>query len=185
MKKILRIVCILFSLPFIYLLIVAVVNWQDFLFPVIRYGEFPFHIEYKLNGEIFSIKDTVIAEFRGHTRSTKGLPIRSWRGTMQSGESPRRDIFHDTDVPSVLTEGQHNMGIWIWISTGWPDHFMGDSNRTFRDHPRIVLSEQFSWMRGSVITSTEITAEQLQEYFDITIVTWEFSEPIQNRFWIR
>ncbi|MCL2374082.1 MAG: hypothetical protein FWC65_02415 [Treponema sp.] len=156
------------------------------LFPEIRYGEFPFHFEYELDGEIFSIKDIIKIEFAGHGRGYFGFPHRVWRSTMSSGGCERRDIFQDTNVPSVLTEGQYNMAIWIWLDTGWPTYYMGDTPSRFCAPPRIMISEQVPFgTTGSVTTSTELSKAQLEKYFGIVILTWEFSNPVQNRLRIQ
>jgi hypothetical protein len=183
MKRIVKIVIVLIISFFpasCYAYIIAnQINGR--LMPEIKYGEFPFHFEYKLDGEIFSIKDTVKIEFGGHGLGRFGFPYRRWRKTVLSGENPsRRDIFHDTDVPSVFTAEQHNMAIWIFLGTGWPAYYMGDTT-SWRRPPSIRISEEVSLGRGSLITTTDITADQLQEYFGITILTWEFSEPVRNR----
>ena len=47
--------------------------------PEIRYGEFPFRLEYEINGERFVIEDTVICEFDGIGWNEAQGKFRKWK----------------------------------------------------------------------------------------------------------
>ncbi|MCL2407690.1 MAG: hypothetical protein FWC95_07145 [Defluviitaleaceae bacterium] len=144
--------------------------------PVIEYGEFPFRIVYEIDGVQYEIEDTILASFIGI--NSRG---RNWSSSFKSGRSQRRyDIFSTTVVPYAFSRGRPIEEVTIWISFGEPDYYMGD-RRGNRQGPRFMYTEMS--IEGFIlITSGEISKEQLYEYFDINVLEWSFSEPIRNRF---
>ena len=137
--------------------------------PEITSGEFPFRIEYELNGEFHFIEDTVIAEFDGFQFSAGSMEReRRWRSRLASGRE------------SVLFEG----GSGIRFFPGPAGYYMGEFkgiNILFRPHVVFIKPN------GDPITgvSNRLVLEEAQEVLKkhgITLISWEVSEPIINNF---
>ena len=52
--------------------------------PEVTYGEFPFEIVYEIDGEIFTINDVYVCEYRGIALSEASGKCRSWKGYIKS-----------------------------------------------------------------------------------------------------
>ena len=81
-KIILIVVIIIFVAP----VLIQLYIWSAPPSPAIRYGEFPFRLEYELNGERFIIEDTLIATFIGRRRGgiMEESGLRMWYSTLEN-----------------------------------------------------------------------------------------------------
>ena len=104
-------------------LLVAAPLWSPFFGstppqPVIRYGEFPFRLEYEINGRIVVVEDTIICKYDGvvvYEMSTKYL---KWKGSLASGnKAPLTDAY---DVSLLIDEVNK-----ICFFLGEPKYYMG------------------------------------------------------------
>ena len=54
--------------------------------PEIKYGEFPFRLEYEINGQRVVVEDTIVCEFDGiGWNGTMGEKYRKWKTYLASG----------------------------------------------------------------------------------------------------
>jgi len=150
--------------------------------PEIEYGEFPFHVVYKIDGVTYEIEDTVVVRYGGI-----GPNGRWWATSLESSGAEVRvygsriDIFSDTNVPSAFTSGRMNEKVDIWISRGSGAYYMGDRRGSTK--PQIMYTETYRmWQGGRNVVSREITINELLKHFGIEMITWSFSEPVKNKF---
>lgn len=156
----------------------------DQLPPTIESGEFPFNLEYKLNEEIYEVKDIVICDFAGFDNSSGFGKFRTWNEYLKSG-TDRITILHYENVHSVLKPQRVNTKIEVYFDYGDGMYYMGDSNAKSAVHakPHICYVETYNESpKVTRIEATPLTKKQLQEYFNIEIIELSFSKPINNTF---
>ena len=152
--------------------------------PQITTGEFPFVVEYEMNGETFIIEDTVVCEFDGYDLSalTFNKP-RSWNAYLKSGEEGKRVFIElEPNTESVLVDGRINIESRVILQYGTAYYYMGDPC-VDGGKPIITYVEYFQTAPKTYeYTYEELSKEQLEKYFGIRITRFEFSEPIKNEF---
>lgn len=132
--------------------------------PEITRGEFPFRIEYELDEETHIIEDIVIAEFNGFVFSAGSMEKeRQWISRLASGR---------TDLPF---EGE----VSIYFSRGNAQYYMGENVQSITFRPHIFIPEERP--KGKMRHDLKEAQEILEEY-GITLLSWEISEPITNKF---
>ncbi|MCG7406520.1 hypothetical protein MH117_03755 [Paenibacillus sp. ACRRX] len=150
--------------------------------PTIKHGEFPFHLKYELNGKVYDINDIVVCDFR-EISSNSGLGyIRKWDDFLKSGTN-RISILSDENVHSVLKPNRVNSRVEVFYNYGLARYFMGDPDGSFSEKPQIKYIEEYSIKPNEThFDSTPLTEEQLEKYFGIKIIEWNYSKPIKNTF---
>jgi len=156
--------------------------------PQIREGEFPFVVEYEMNGERYLIEDTVVCTYDGYDWSNNfavfGYPYRrTWGASLKSGDKSKRLIIEfEPNTESLLVKGRINMESSVILHYGYGGYYLGDpedceSGPCFRYVEHYKISE-----RESYLNYTPLTNEQLEHIFGIKILKFEFSAPIENTF---
>jgi len=134
--------------------------------PEITHGEFPFRVEYELDGEIHIIEDILIVEFRGFVFSAGSMTReRSWKSHLASRENNNANT-------SILFEGTENLVFFPGSAGYYMEEFHGN---TLTGRPHVSLD--FTTRRYLLEDASELLAE-----YGITLVSWEISEPIVNNF---
>ena len=154
--------------------------------PRITEGEFPFVLEYEINGERHIIEDTVVCKFDGYDLSNP-FPFtdysRTWYQSLKSGDEQKRLILELYDnTESVLVKGRINTESQVNLFYGSGGYYLGDPEDSERV-PCINYVEEYK--TSEKVTHNEVTPltnEQLEVYFGIKIIRFEFSEPINNKF---
>jgi len=194
-------IIILFAVTFPFFTLV-VFNFTPPI-PEIIHGEFPFMVEYELNGERFVIEDTFIAEFNGFNSriSTEGRR-RLWKGELASRG---RDVFITNGGIELLNnyifipiDEYRRLSIFI----GFAHFYMGDVTisspppnipqftlTTFNSEiSEPSLAMYHSWEireRYSTTFSSQDFTSSLYELYEetgIKIINYKLSEPIVNTF---
>lgn len=151
--------------------------------PETQYGEFPFRLEYELNGELHVIEDALIVEFDGFGMNEGVGRYRRWTSRLASGE----DLV-------LLLEVSDNKQIFYF--PGPANYYMGDRlngydhtfpNASLIERKRSIkrsdilheknLLEQFGSLERNIISE-----EELLDYYNIRLINWEYTEPIINSF---
>ncbi len=156
------------------------------LAPQITEGEFPFVLEYEMNGEKYLIEDTVVCTFDGYDLSDP-FPFtdysRTWYQSLKSGEEQKRLILElEENTESVLVKGRINTASMVNLFYGSGGYYLGDPEDAERT-PCINYVEKYK--TSEKVTHSEVTPltnEQLEEFFGIKIIRFEFSTPIENKF---
>lgn len=154
--------------------------------PAITEGEFPFVLEYEMDGQKYLIEDAVVCAFDGYDLSNPFpfMPYsRTWTQSLKSGdESKKLFIEFDANIESALVEGRINVESRIILNYGSGGYYLGDPEGADRG-PCINYVEEYK--TSEKVSHTEVTKlsfEQLEDLFAIKIIRFEFSQPIQNTF---
>jgi hypothetical protein len=147
--------------------------------PEIKYGEFPFRIEYEIDGGRHVIEDTLIAEFvRSSEGSATSIRRRVWNSRLESGNELR------TYVLIEMTN------VRITFHPGFAEYYMGDphrgnvetqnSSRSFQ--PQIVIRTIDENGRPNVENILLEDAQSILVEYGVLLISWEFAKPIENSF---
>ncbi len=148
--------------------------------PQITYGEFPFYVEYEMDGERYIIEDTLICEFTGIVHSLGISKVRTWDMNLKSGNEIMNVLFSEENTPSVLKPKRMNVESQLWLDYGSAGYYMGDSagrGASFEYRETWKISE-----KGTNTEDTRLNSKELEKHFGIKIIRFEFSKPIKNRF---
>ena len=139
--------------------------------PVIRRGEFPFKLQYELNGEFIVIEDTLVVEFAGVGRGLGSGSFLKWNKYLLSDSSQE-------DILIFKLHENHR----IYHLTGGAQVHMGQiSGRLFWYYDEIIVSRDFN-NDGTLRHGRTISSQFLYENYGIKIVNFEIAPPIENRF---
>jgi hypothetical protein len=132
--------------------------------PEITYGEFPFRLEYEINGDAVVIEDTVICEFDGLEFSWGGEgKFRKWKSRLASGSQGNYLLLLTIDGINDLQCNVRD-----------PAYYMGETSLGhYNDEkpPGVFLKN------GPVLSQKEVL-----EKYGIHFISWEFTLPIENTF---
>lgn len=134
--------------------------------PQITYGEFPFKLTYKINGELFIIEDTIICEYSGTGWDEGQGKHRKWERNLASGNNE-----------VILL--QLKDGTKIHYPIGSANFYMGDLEDyesfdfTF---PNAFIYEK----KGDNFYNRQITDKELLAIYKIELISWDYTEPVTN-----
>ena len=131
--------------------------------PQIIYGEFPFCVEYEIDGERIVVSDTVICEYNGVNYGSNGAK-RNWI---------KRLSKRGTEDLLLLSEENKK----IYCTVGDADYYMGDSEET-KFIPVLYIEEYDSELK----MTTHKSYIEKDEKHKIKLLSFEFAEPIVNSF---
>lgn len=132
--------------------------------PQITYGEFPFELTYSIKGETITIKDVYVCEYEGVRFEGEYGRSRMWNGYIKGTGEASIFITEDADRK-------------IYCSVGFATFYMDDEKHPIERplQPRFRYETKNSTASGSL-------SDELLAYYDIEIISWTFSEPIENSF---
>ena len=161
---------------------------QKLLQPKIKEGIFPFCVEYIYNGETYKYEDEIVCNYVG-LKPNQGLgtpdKIRDWGSNLKSTQEEYRDILivKQYNVKSLFTKDRMNSCSFVYLSFGRADYYMGESILNVNDTPCLYYHESFENSSGTQSgENTVLTEEQLEEYFGIKVIRFDFSSPIENEY---
>ena len=129
--------------------------------PEIKYGEFPFILEYKIDEEMFVVKDVIICEYDGVSWDEGNGKHRTWKKRLkQSGEE---DVL-------IIKDGEQK----IFCNVGSANYYMNDQK--YPTEPPLTPN-LYPIVGGEFHTEKEI-----MDKYKIKLIKWEFAEPIKNSF---
>lgn len=171
----------------IFLMIIfAISGCEDQKPPTIESGEFPFRVVYEMNGEKYIIEDTVICTYSGLDYSAlfPGKP-RTWKACLKNRGKENIILLKEENVNSILKKNRINDEIRVVLHYGMGEYYMGDPNVKYWIHgkPHICYGEKYTKPPRTIYyESTKLSEKQLEKYFGIKIIEFEFSKPIKNTF---
>jgi len=134
--------------------------------PEITYGEFPFRIEYEINGDRVVVEDTVICEFDGFGFSWGGEgKFRKWKSHLLNSEGAGSFLLLLETVDAKL-----------YCTVRSPAYYMGDS----KSFPNEIFPP--SAFTKKTKSYNFISSQELFDRYGIRFISWEFSPPIENNF---
>lgn len=142
--------------------------------PEITYAEFPFELTYEINGEVRTIEDVYVCEFLGFSIDAGSMkPYRSWTGYVKS--------VGDEDLDLVLVQEGNK---YICCTMGAPEYYMSDPDYPYLDEPEPMLIAVEKPNDAGGVSSGGIsgTLYSLVGKYGLKIISWKFSEPIENSF---
>ena len=130
--------------------------------PQITYGEFPFMLEYEINGETITVEDVIICEYDGVGNGTNGKFLK-WKKRIAS-----------TGEEDLLLLSEENKKIFCTV--GNANYYMGEIQKEEYPKPKLYIDE----CEKSITTSSYDPVEL--EKYNIRIINYKFSQPIENKF---
>jgi len=147
--------------------------------PKIKYGEFPFRIEYSVNGETKIIEDIVICEYTGVKSSGTAGKRNTWKKYLKSGMEEVVLFYEENDTESYK----------ITLNIGRPEYYMDDSKyyKEFYEQELLIdnllLTKVIKKAFKDTSTSRTISQEESMQMYGLEIISMNFSEPIDNLFY--
>ena len=200
-KEILIIVVLLAIIMLLVFFFIWIVLWFGLAIlpnppkPEICYGEFPFMLTYELNGEIRTIKDVAICEFDGYGKRTEAGQSRKWTVYLKSeSDEPfsSREQGKEMDFICVTLLDLRNDDVFddfgheileLYFFGGNGHYYMGD---VLGGHER--KAQDFDWVdyiyktANGTIGHSAFKAEEAYNKFNIRLICWEATNPIENSF---
>jgi hypothetical protein len=173
MKKTILVITGVICLPIVLLGVGLTFEWLVNLVtphpprPEITYGEFPFRVEYEINGELVVVEDTIICKFDGFSSLSCDIDTkyREWKASFASG---RKTLFKQS-ADLLVDDANH-----IYFALGSAAYYMGEWNFN-----SILLVYQ---LRGNGKMDVKIPPDELFNTYNIRVISYEFSPPIVNSF---
>lgn len=151
----------------------SIVKWiePDPPSPSITYGEFPFKVEYELNGEAVTIEDIYICEFDGFSFNTGVGKHREWKGFVKETGEENLCLVKDGNLQ-------------LCFSIGYPEYYMGDLEYDSGEPytPFVFYVIEPNEAGGQTSGADPNMIEELTAKHNLKIISWELSEPIKNTF---
>lgn len=163
--------------------------------PEIAYGEFPFQLIYELDEKIITIDDVAICEFDGYGQRTEAGQCRKWKTHLKSGADAlisENERGEETDIVWITLLDLRNDGIYdaygnevleLYFFGGNGHYYMNDElgsrDRKVQDFTMIDYMYKRS---DGTIGHSAFKAEEAYEKFNIRLIRWENSPPIENKF---
>lgn len=136
--------------------------------PAITYGEFPFRLEYELNGQRMVIQDRLICEYAGVGSDEGRGKYREWKEKLANGEERVTLLVVDENTE-------------IFYDPGPAYYYMGDmqERKSFiHKFPNALVMRK----DGKFTTYSLIEASELLQQYNIQLIRWEYTQPIENSF---
>ena len=152
-------------------------------YPEIAKAEFPFVVEYVMDGETYIIDDIVVCEFDGFDGMFPNQ--RCWSSYLKSGNEIKCELIREENVKSVLKPSRVNELSRLVLDYGSAEYYMGDPQGRSMIDKKATFEYRENWKVSEKVTdveNTKLNAKQLKKYFNIEIIRFEFSQPIKNKF---
>lgn len=133
--------------------------------PEIKTGEFDFNLVYEIDGEIKNIEGTYMCEFKGIDRSFGGAG-RHWKGYIKDHDGSTCYYLKTVDKGDVMVELDFSAV-----------YFMSDPD--FIDAYDVAPEPYIYITSGDLDSGMHF---ELYEEDDIKIISFEYDEPIENRY---
>lgn len=135
------------------------------LAPKITYGEFPFKLEYEIDGDVIFLEDRVICEYVGVGWNEGIGKYRKWESHLAN-----------TGEESILLLTDNTRKIYCFV--GNSEYYMGDE--TYPE-PR-PLTPRVYLVKSDSEDTVSFSQDELLEQYNIKLISWEFTQPIINSF---
>ena len=143
--------------------------------PTIRYGEFPFRLEYEINGRVVVVEDTIICKFKGVRwggLSLGGKHLR-WETYLASGQ---KSPSSSSEV-SLLIDNVHE----IYVFVGHASWYLGYMSKYYPSYEGPNF-HAFSATENYSSGDRWLQSDELLGKYNIRIISFEPSPPTENTF---
>ena len=151
--------------------------------PTVTYGEFPFRLEYEVNGNTKVIEDIIICEFDGFEVWGESGKYRKWKTYLKSGTDKScsgritllnmRNLNEKDDFGNTILE--------FFFSYGNAEYLMGEEWHKSKAEIHSYIEFLYQNEDGMVCGSS-YNADIAYERFKIRLISWECAPPIENKF---
>ena len=148
--------------------------------PEIQYGEFPFRLEYKIDGDLMVVEDTLVGKYFGVVSSATETR-NQWDGYFVDGtgeivllETDEVKIVYPIDSVATLMGDPGGQRKKIYILERQQIETPYFPNKIAKEWDP---TSGWIWRNQGVIPDDEL----LEEY-NIEIISWEIAPPIENTF---
>ena len=141
--------------------------------PAVKYGEFPFRLTYEIGDSQHVIEDTIVCKFSGFEMCGSAGKYRKWEEYLKSGKE-RITLLDCRDME--LMDRWGNRILELYFDYGNAQYYMGDEVGISNSIPYMYQKAD-----GSIGFSA-ISAEKAYETYQIKLIRWEASPPVQNNF---
>jgi len=138
--------------------------------PEITYGEFPFRLEYEINGKRVIVEDTVICKFDGIGWNEGWGKYRKWVEYLASNNKEDSVLLMIVDSKTKL-----------YYTTGSARYYMGDWEPGMYN-PEYTIVRYDAFFATNWGLSGWVPKDELSNKYGIKIISFEPSEPIVNTF---
>lgn len=176
MKKFFLILGIVLGSILLFLGVYQIVEEISCPKPEITYGEFPFKLVYKLNGEDHVVEDSVVCKYKRSKFDFETGIHHVWKTTLEN-DSKR-------DAVLIVKDGTRS----VYCYVGEAEYYMGDEDGYYGATPFTPyvyvtdLIPRFEIEEFLMIKMEALSQEEILEKYNIEIISWEFSDPIENQF---
>lgn len=143
--------------------------------PVAEYGEFPFKLVYEINGEVKTLEDTLIIEYKGVAISTGHGKHNDFDAYLLSQKGTDGDF--STYTENIIFSGttEENISAKIYFEIGSCEYYMcGGKLSSFYEDYGVSPGDI---VMGSRDYNGPISEEELLEKFGIRIIEKSISKP--------
>lgn len=130
--------------------------------PAYSYGEFPFYLEYEINGQIMSLEDTVIVKYDGIGLSEGTGKYIKWKQTLASGN----------EEVVLFKDGESVTLIFTVRSEDYHLEDKLDNEDTLI--PSVIKKE------GRMTSHKPISDGELLNEYNIRLIKFEYGEPLKK-----
>ena len=134
--------------------------------PEKKYAEFPFSLTYSIDDEIITIDNTYVCEFTGIGWDTGRGFYRKWTGYVK-----------ETGLENVLIVEDSERQIFCQV--GDPRYYMENTNALSWSVESLSPPHLYAVKKSS--NFDYISVEQIKQNYNIEILSWEFSQPIETQ----
>lgn len=138
--------------------------------PEIMHGEFPFRLVYEVNGQRKVVQDILICDYCGIGMDEGRGKYRKWKDRLASGNK---------DILLIKVNNTKE----IYYNPGPAEYYMNDMGEegTYKHNfPDACYSEKGYHNRGS--SYGIISADELFNKYHIKLISWDYTQPIKNKF---
>lgn len=174
---------LIFALPWIYLYFGILLSPNP-AEPEIKSKEFPFVLEYQINGESVTVADVLICEYSGIAMNEGVGKYREWQSKFSSGKQQIVLLecagITEECYESMTENDTHDYRTTIYFNPGDAAYYMGDDefhNSSFPDAQYCIEK------RGELIQDGIVFASDLSSKYGIELSSWTIGEPIENSFY--
>lgn len=144
--------------------------------PVAQYGEFPFKLVYEMDGEIKTLEDTLIIEYKGVAISTANGKYNDFEAYLLSQKGTDGNFSTYTENIIFYGTTDENISAKIYFEIGSCEYYMcGGKLSSFYKNYGVTPGDI---VVGSRDYNGPISEEELLEKFGIKIIEKSISKPI-------
>lgn len=151
--------------------------------PEVRYGEFSFRLEYTVKGETKVIEDILICEYDGIGWNEGTGKYLKWKSHYASGANKLILLkFDNTTSLSLIKKDQIVKQQEVYYDPGFAGYYMGDES--FVEGQGALFSDAafYEVFENGDIVKGIVRSKDLNEKYDLTILSWTIEPPIVNNF---